>query len=221
MLAGEYDRAIETLKEGLALAERSDIKWLIGLANVLLGQVALNTHPKQAVYHFEQSITSFQQIQADHIFVEFLRGVTLLTKGNLTKGINVLDEVSEAFLKNGSIWNYITTEYILSTIYLQVVLGEGPKTLPFLAKNIAFLIKSFPRAPEKAAYHLQRVIDTAQEVGAKSMLGQASLDLGLLHKEKGRTEQARKCITESIKIFEQCEVDVFLKQAEESLASLE
>lgn len=53
------------------------------------------------------------------------------------------------------------------------------------------------------------------------MLGQASLDLGLLHKEKGRTEQARECITVSIKIFEHCEMDVFLKQAEESLASLE
>ena len=221
LLAGEYDKAIETLKEGLALAERSDIKWLIWLANMLLGQVALNTHPTQAVYHFEQSIASFQQIQADHIFVEFLRGVTLLAKGNLTKGINVLEEVSDTFLKNGSIWNYITAEYILSTIYLQVVLGEGPKTLPFLAKNIAFLIKSVPRAPDKAAYHLQKVIDTAQEIGAKPMLAQASFDLGLLHKAKGRTEQARECFTESIKIFEHCEMDVFLKQAKEALASLE
>ena len=218
-LAGEYDKAIQPLKEDLELAERSDMKWFIGLAHVFLGQVALQTNPTQAVHHFEQSIASYQQIQADPIFIDFLRGVTLLTKGNLTKGIKVLDGVSEAFLKNGSIWYYIQTEYILSNIYIQIVLGEGSKSLPFLAKNITFLIKSVPRASEKAAYHLQKVIDTAQNIGANPMLAQASLDLGLLHKAKGKTEQAKKCIIDSIQIFEQCEAKVFLKQAKEALVS--
>jgi len=220
-LAGEYDKAIQLFKEGLERAERSGMEWFIGFAHLLLGQTALNTDPKQAIYHFEQSITSYQKTKADSPFMEFLRGNILLTKGNLRQGGKVLEDVSKAFLKNGSIWLHITTEYILSTIYLQIVLGEGPKTLPFLAKNIAFLIKSVPRAPEKAEYHLQRVIDTAKEIGAKPMLAQASLDLGLLHKAKARTEQARECITESIQIFGQCEADVFLKQAKKALASLE
>jgi class 3 adenylate cyclase/tetratricopeptide (TPR) repeat protein len=220
MLAGDYDKAVEILKEGLALAESSGMKWFIGFAHVFLGQEALRTTPTQAVHHFEQSIASFQQIQANPTFIDFLRGITLLTKGNLRKGIKVLEKVSEAFLKNGSMWHYITTEYLLSTIYFQVVLRKGPKTLPLLAKNIALVIKSVPRAPEKAEYHLQKVIETAKQIGAKSILAQAYLDLGLLHKAKGRTEQARECITESIQIFEQCGADVFLKQAKEALASL-
>ena len=152
--------------------------------------------------------------------MEFLRGIILLTKGNLRQGVKVVEDVSEVFLKNGSMWLYITTEYILGNIYLQVILGEGPKTLPFLAKNIAFLIKSFPRAPEKAEYHLHKVIGTAKEIGAKSILGQAYLDLGLLHKIKNRTDQARKCTSEAIEFFEQCEADVFLKQAKEALENL-
>ena len=45
-------------------------------------------------------------------------------------------------------------------------------------------------------------------------------DLGFLHKAKGNTEQAKKCITESIKIFEHCKMDVFLKQAKEASDSL-
>jgi class 3 adenylate cyclase/tetratricopeptide (TPR) repeat protein len=216
-LAGEYEKAIQPLKGGLELAERSDMKWFIGLAHVFLGQVALQTNPTQAVYHFEQSIARYQQIQGDPIFIDFLRGVTLLTKGNLTKGMKVLEAVSEAFLKNGSIWYCIETEYILSNIYVQIVLREGPKSLPFFAKNIGFLMESVPRASEKAAYHLQKVIDTAQNIGANPMLAQASLDLGLLHKAKGRTEQARECITKSIQIFEQCEAEVFLNQAKEAL----
>jgi len=220
-LAGEYDKAIQTLKEGLELAELSGMKYFIGLAHLFLGQAALKTNPTQAVYHFEQSITSYQKTKADPPFMEFLHGIILLTKGNLRQGVKVVEDVSAVFLKNGSIWLYVTTEYILSNIYLQIVLGEGPKTLPFLAKNIAFLIKSFPRAPEKAEYHLHKVIGTAKEIGAKSILGQAYLDLGLLHKIKSRTDQARKCISEAIGFFEQCEADVFLKQAKEALASLE
>jgi len=220
-LAGEYDKAIQPLKEGLERAERSGMEWFMGLAHLFLGQVALNTHPTQAIYHFEKSSIGFQKAEVDPPFMEFLRGIILLTKGNLRQGGKVLEDVSAVFLKNGSMWNYITTEYLLSTIYLQIVLGEGAKTLPFLAKNIAFLIKSVPRAPEKAEYHLQKVIDTSKEIGAKPMLAQAYLDLGLLHKAKGRTERARECITESIQIFEHCEADVFLKQAKEALASLE
>jgi len=219
-LAGEYDKAIQPLKEGLELAERSGMKWFIGIAHLFLGQAALKTKPTNAVYHFEQSITSYQKIKANPTFIELLHGIILLTKGNLRQGIKILEDVPEVFLKNGSMWNYITTEYMLSTIYLQVVLGEGPKTFPFLVKNIAFLIKSVPRAPEKAEYHLQKVIETAKEIGAKSILGQAYLDLGLLHKAKGRTKQARECINESIHIFEHCEADVFLKQAKEALESL-
>jgi hypothetical protein len=44
--------------------------------------------------------------------------------------------------------------------------------------------------------------------------------LGLLHKAKGRLEQAKECISEAIQIFEQTEAEGFLKQAKEALASL-
>jgi hypothetical protein len=37
---------------------------------------------------------------------------------------------------------------------------------------------------------------------------------------KGKTEQAKQCITESIQIFEQTEAEGFLKQAKEALAFL-
>ena len=153
--------------------------------------------------------------------MEFLRGNILITKGNLRQGGKVLEDVSEVFLKNGSIWFYMTTEYVLGNIYLQIVLGEGPKTLPFLAKNIAFLIKSFPRASEKTEYHLNKVIETAKEIGARSILAQAYHDLGLLHKAKARNEQARDCFSIAIQIFKECETEVYLKESREALKSLQ
>ena len=90
-----------------------------------------------------------------------------------------------------------------------------------VAKNIGFLLKNVPFAAKKAENHFQKAIKLAQEIGAKGLLGQATLDLGLLHKIKGRTDEAKKCISDAVRLFEECEADVFLKQAREELASLE
>ncbi|GEM_PF-2082870 len=59
-----------------------------------------------------------------------------------------------------------------------------------------------------------------QKIGAKGVQGQAYLDLGRLHKAKGRSDQARGCFIEAAEILEECESEVFLKQANEALASL-
>jgi hypothetical protein len=48
----------------------------------------------------------------------------------------------------------------------------------------------------------------------------ACLDLGLLNRIRGKTEQARKYISEAIQIFEETGADAFLKRAKEALASL-
>jgi class 3 adenylate cyclase/tetratricopeptide (TPR) repeat protein len=219
-LAGEYEKASQTIKEGLELAERSGMKWIIGFAHSLLGQVALKTDPTQAAYHFEQSIANFQKTKANPSFIEFLRSIVMLTRGNLRQGVKILEDLTEVFYEKGSIWNYVTVEYMLGNIYLQMVLGAGPKTFTFLAKNIAFLIKNFPRASEKAESHLNKAIETAKEFGAKLILGQAYHDLGLLHKAKKRNDQAKECISMAIQIFKQCKAEEYLKQANEALETL-
>ncbi|GAI10282.1 unnamed protein product [marine sediment metagenome] len=76
-------------------------------------------------------------------------------------------------------------------MYFQLVEGEGPISLSTVAKNIGFLIKNVPFASKKAEAHFKKAIEVAKEIGAKGVLGQAYLDLGLLHRAKGRTDQAR------------------------------
>ncbi len=78
-----------------------------------------------------------------------------------------------------------------------------------------------PFASKRAEYHFNNAIETAREIGATGVLCQAYLDLGLLHKAKKRKDQARECITKAIELFEQCEADVYLKQANEALESLQ
>jgi tetratricopeptide (TPR) repeat protein len=90
-----------------------------------------------------------------------------------------------------------------------------------MAKNLGFLIQKVPFARKKAEEHFNRAIEVAKEIGAKGTMGMAYLDLGVLYRMKGKTEQARKCISEAIQIFEQTEAEGFLKQAKETLASIE
>jgi len=115
---------------------------------------------------------------------------------------------------------YCIFEQTLGKVYLKILQGAGPKSISVLVKNIGFLVKEAPFAYKRAEEHFNKVIKVAKEIGAKGMLGQAYLDLGFLHQEKGKKDQAKECISTAIGYFEQCEADVFLKQAKEALASL-
>jgi len=78
-----------------------------------------------------------------------------------------------------------------------------------------------PFARRKAEDHFNKTIEVAKEIGAKGTLGQANLDLGLLHKIRGKKDKASECISTAINLFEQCEAEVYLKQAKEALENLE
>ena len=115
---------------------------------------------------------------------------------------------------------YSSIEHSLGQVYLQIVNKSAPVSLSTMVKNIGFVLKNVPFAGTKAEEHFKKAIQVSKEIGAKGILAQAYLDLGLLHKAKGRKEQARECLTESVQIFEQYEAEAHLKQAKETLASL-
>jgi tetratricopeptide (TPR) repeat protein len=70
-LAGESDKARQTLADLQDLANRCGAQFYLGSAHRLLGEVALTTDPIQgavplAAPHFEQSIIILQQITAEN-----------------------------------------------------------------------------------------------------------------------------------------------------------
>jgi tetratricopeptide (TPR) repeat protein len=65
-LAGEDDKARQTLEEGLEMAERYGTRYYVGFAHRLLGEIALKTNPAQALPHFEKSITILKEIKAEN-----------------------------------------------------------------------------------------------------------------------------------------------------------
>ena len=70
-LSGEYEKATRTLDELLEIATRCGMKFHIGCAHRLLGEIALTTNPTQseaplAAPHFDKSIAILQEIGAEN-----------------------------------------------------------------------------------------------------------------------------------------------------------
>jgi len=82
------------------------------------------------------------------------------------------------------------------------------------------LVGQIPEADQKAQEHLNIAIELGAEIGTKGTMGQAYLDLGLLHRTKGEKERARECIGTAVSLFEECELENRLRQAKEALESL-
>jgi tetratricopeptide (TPR) repeat protein len=149
-----------------------------------------------------------------------LLGVVCIAKGQMKEGLKMIEDAQGLFAKNEARWWLAQSEYILGKIYLQMIEGAMPVKLSTVARNIGFLVTKFPFAAKEAETHFNRSIDLANQIGAKGISGEAYLDLGHLHRSKGRTDQAKACISKAIQLFEESEAEVFLTQAHESLASL-
>ena len=220
LAAGNFSSAIECHKKAIKAAP--DPAFSCG-AKLLLGMTYVSNH------QLEDADNMFEEVQrfSESYGIEFVgtvgrlfQGIISITRGNLQQGVTTVEDLLRVWIENGSQYRYLTGQHLLGKVYLQIVQGAEPKSLSFLAKNIAFLVRNVPFADKKAEAHFNRAIGVAEEIGAKSILGQAKLDLGMLHLAKKRTGQARECIREAIELFEVCEAEGFLKQAKEALSSL-
>jgi class 3 adenylate cyclase/tetratricopeptide (TPR) repeat protein len=219
-LRGDFHSAIECLESGTRIAVDpfySQVSRLyLGLSYLFGNQF------DKAETALEEVLTYSEKFGAGMIGTQasIFMGVLLIAKGQMSQGLKLLEKGQRDCLENQVRTVYARSEYVLGKVYSQIAEGSGPISLSTMAKNMGFLIKNVPFASKKAEEHFNRAIEVAKEIGAKGTMGMAYLDLGLLYRMKGKTEQARKYISEAIQIFERTEAEGFLKQAKEALASL-
>jgi class 3 adenylate cyclase/tetratricopeptide (TPR) repeat protein len=65
-LAGEDNKAQQSLEKGLEMAEKCGVKYYAGFARRLLGEIELKTNPVRAASHFEKSMAVLQEIKAEN-----------------------------------------------------------------------------------------------------------------------------------------------------------
>jgi class 3 adenylate cyclase/tetratricopeptide (TPR) repeat protein len=219
--AGDFSAAIQCALEAirdvaLEPAASLAIKVMLGYAYVANEQYQEADDVLEEIMKFNETY-GYEKIGTA---AQGFYSVLTIIKGNLQKGIEMMEEVRETLLKHDSKYRIIHSYYLLGRVYAQIAMGGGKKDLSFIGKNIGFLIRNAPFAAQRAEENFQKAIDVAREIGAKGMLGQCYLDLGQLYKGKKKTDQARKYIADAVETFKECEADIFMKQAEEALAQL-
>ena len=147
-------------------------------------------------------------------------GLVSMAKGKMGNGLKMIEESLRTCHENGRRFVYASLEQALGEAYLQIVDKSVTVSFSVMAKNIGFILKNVPSAPKKAAEHFNKAIMVAEEIGARGVEGQAYLDLGRLHMAKGRVDKARDSLSKAIRIFEECELDTYLRKAREDQASL-
>lgn len=146
----------------------------------------------------------------------------LIARGHMQQGMELMEKAQENLIRNKRKVLYALSEHVLGELYSQIATGgTGTKpSLSIMAKNIGFLVKNVPFASKKAEQHFYKAIDLLKEFGAKGSLALVYLSLGLLYKERRKTDQAKQCILEAINLFKECEAEFNLNKANEVLESL-
>jgi tetratricopeptide (TPR) repeat protein len=104
-LAGEDDKATQTLEEGLEIAERCGARYYDGWTQRLLGEIALKNNPDQAVSHFEKNIAVLQEIKAENELALAYAGYGRVHKqqGQIAQAREYLTKALEIFERLGTL----------------------------------------------------------------------------------------------------------------------
>ena len=220
-LVGNFQQQIESFQKAVEVSAdpfyENIAKTYLSLGYILNNQILKAENLLNEVIPFcERNDTAWCGTPA-----KMMQGIVMIAKGDMYKGLNRIKETLNIFIIKERKMQAALTEHVLGKVYLQIAIRSEPISFIMILKNISFLIKNFPIAAKKAEDHLNKAIDIAKEIGAKGTIAQAYFDLGLLYKAKKRKEKARGFLLKAIKLFEKSEAEIFLKQANEALYSLE
>jgi len=218
--AGDFRSAIDDFKTARRVSKDpllvQSSTFFLGYAYLVNGQYQDALSVSEEVMDFSEKY-GFELLGTPSLA---FRGYALAATGNLDRGlqfarkaIKILDETNRRYALAGAHAFY-------GQLYLQIVKDKGPKSFSFIIKNIRSLIRLVPGAAKKAEEHFNKTIEISSEIGAKSLLAQAHLGLGFLYRAKGRKEKARESVLMAVRIFEEIEADVFLKQSKKVFDSL-
>jgi tetratricopeptide (TPR) repeat protein len=104
-LAGEFDEAKGVAQELLELAEGSGARPFVAMACLLLGQVALETAPDEALPHLERAIAIHEEIKAENYLALDYSGMGRYHKqqGNTEQAREYLTKALEIFERLGTL----------------------------------------------------------------------------------------------------------------------
>jgi tetratricopeptide (TPR) repeat protein len=218
-MTGDFENVFENCKSAIEISPipmyEQAPKIALGYSYLFAGDFEKAKKVMEECYSFSEEL-GYRHISTMTLPV---LSVVLISEGQMQNGLNLLEKARNNLLTNQRKSWYAITEHIFAEIYAQITAGPKP-SLSVIAKNIGFLLKHVPFASRKAEAHFNKAIELMHEIGAKGHFGTVYLGLAKFYIATKRTEQAKQALLEAIKTFEECEAELYLKQANELLASL-
>lgn len=220
MRSGDFESAIKCCKKALQIAKDP---FYSQISRFQLGiNLALNNQFQEAEEALKEVLLYSQDFGCETLGTPTsgVIGLVLIANGQMSDGLKRLKEALMTSHENHRKSLIAIFEHSLGRIYLQIVSKTAPINFSKMAKNVGFLLRNVPSAGKKAEDHFKKAIEVAKEMGANTIVGWALLDLGLLYKARGKSDEAGECLTEAIEISERCELEILINQAKEALGAL-
>ncbi|MBW1799396.1 MAG: AAA family ATPase [Deltaproteobacteria bacterium] len=216
---GEIPLTIKSAEKAIEVSEDPFYihfgRLVAGLARLISGELQEAEAVLQPVVDFSEKRDSGSLLLWAYMFL----GPVFIAQGRMNEGMQMLEKARKMITESGRKGCEVFYEYIMGKIYSLTATGPKP-SLSTMAKNIGFLVKNVPVASRKTVEHFNRAIEISKKIGARGPLGLAYLDLGLFCKSKKENDQARSCLSEAVRIFEENGAEIYLKQAKEALVDL-
>ena len=197
-LAGNAKSARDAAEQGLRVLKDP---FYLGFARAVYGMKCLLVGEQSA--SLDQALEQAVE-QGNEFMVNWWRGFVGLgrvLRGQPAEGLRLIEEASQSSAANGDTLFHQVNEYLKAKVFLQ-----------------AFLAGHEASAEDRAGSLLMKAIEYWRQMGARGWLGQALLDLGLLHQAGARQREARACWTEAADLFEKVGADMLLEQVRGLLA---
>ncbi len=217
---GNFSSAIEAFKEG---AQTAQDPFYCQFSGYCIGAGYFQNGQFQDAKETLEQVASYSRDLGCELLgvpTQAMLGLLSIIKGQMGQGLNMIEAALKACRQNQRRCWCARIEHALGQVYLGIVDKSAPVSLNTLVKNVGFVIKNVPSAAKKAAAHFNQALKIAEEIGAIIIQGETYLSLGRLHQAKGRIDEARDCFSKAAGMFEECESEGYLKQANEAIASL-
>ncbi len=105
LLSEEFEESRQVLEEVIGLAEHLKMKYFIGRASRLLGEIAIITNLNRAAAHFDKSVNICKKIGAENELAFAFAGYGRLHKyhGNITEALGYFQKALEIFDRLGAL----------------------------------------------------------------------------------------------------------------------
>jgi tetratricopeptide (TPR) repeat protein len=201
LVLGNFEKAIALAEEANAVAKdpiyRDTSKLTVVSAALMSGDVEL---ARSSVDYLRNCLDSGIQLPSP-LFVDMGEAVVMMADGDLTGGLDLLEETIETAEATSRRWEWLFARYMKAVTLARMASGEVSGDWRTLIRN-ARLIPYLRKARTQAGAELASVRDDAHSAGFEMIVTYCDLEEAKLLMAKGQPDRARPLLERALAFSE-------------------